>query len=134
MDRSESVSFCKKIWFNLKSWLDDDNSTKLCRIKKHCDLENGTCKNLSRNLPSHTRAIGPTIKMLGAKKAKQLELIKTIKEIHHNTEKDLKTLLFEGKQIEPKTCQTSSEQIPEGCTLQYIVFKTPNGTLQMKHC
>ena len=134
IEKSESVSFRKKIWLNLKSWLDDDNSGKLCMIKEHCDLENGTCKNLSRNVPSHTRAIGSTIKMLGAKKEKQLELIKTIKEIHQNTEKDLKTLLLEGKQVEPKTCPTSSEQIPEGCTLQYIVFKTPNGTLQMKHC
>ena len=115
IDESESVGWCKQLWFNLKSWLDDDNSSKLCMIKKHCDLENGTCKNLSRNVPSHTRAIGPTIKMLGAKKVKQLELIKTIKEIHQSTEKDLKTLLFKGKQIEPKTCQY-------------------NGTLQMKHC
>ena len=48
IDKSESVSWCKKLWFDLKSWLDDDNSAKLCRIKKHCDLENGTCKNLSQ--------------------------------------------------------------------------------------
>ena len=134
IDESEAVGWCKQLWFDLKSWLDDDSFGKLCMIKKHCDLENGTCKKLSRNVPSHTRAVGPTIKMLGEKKAKQLSLIKTIKEIHQNTEKDLKTLLLEGKQIEPKTYRTSSEQIPEGCTLQYIAFKTPNGTLQMKHC
>ena len=132
IDESESVDFCKKLWFDLKSWLDDDSSAKLCWIKNHHDYD-FECKNLFRNVWI-TTAIGATIKMLGAKKAKQLELIKTIKEIHQNTEKDLKTLLFEGKQIEPKTCQTSSEQIPEGCTLQYIVFKTPGGTLQMKHC
>ena len=60
-----------------------------------------------------------------AKKDKEKELIRTIKENRKQNENKLKELMAMKEQTEPKACQCHN--IPVGYELQSMVLKSPTG-------
>ena len=73
------------LWFKIKSWLEDQDITKLSKIQAHEITQKGSCDPdiiKKRKLPSYTRVIFHlTEKMWKEKEAKKSELIKIIKKI-----------------------------------------------------
>ena len=118
----ENPSFILRKWYEFKSYLADDNTGEVWSIKEH---SNENCEK-SPLVPSYTRVLTQlTISMMKAKKEKEKELIRTIKENRKQNENKLKELMAMKEQTEPKACQCHN--IPVGYELQSMVLKSPTG-------
>ena len=118
----ENPSFILRKWYEFKSYLADDNTGEVWSIKEH---SNENCEK-SPLVPSYTRVLTQlTISMMKAKKDKEKELIKTIKENRKQNENKLKELMAMKEQTEPTACQCHN--IPVGYELQSMVLKSPTG-------
>ena len=67
--------------------------------------------------------------MIEAKRAKQSELIKTIRGIQKQNDRKLNELLASEEKNHLKTCHRCSQPIPAGYNLKYMVLEAPDGKL-----
>ena len=122
----EPNCFVRK-WHQFKAYLADDNTAEVWSIKEHQLCQGEHCENKCENtprVPSYTRALAQlTTDMMKAKKDKQNELIKIIKENQKHNENKLKELMSVEEQ------NSWLQAIPVGYELQSMVLKSPTGTL-----
>ena len=110
-------------WHQFKAYLADEHNAEVWIIKEHETRQGENCKR-SKKLPSYTRSLAQlTTNMMKAKKAKQNELIKIIKENQKQNENKLKELMSVDEQSD------WSQAIPAGYVVQSMVLKSPSGTL-----
>ena len=123
LDNKESISWRKHPRFHLTSLLDDEIDCKLCIIKAHEDNKSHfkSLKVYVINLADNTE------KMLKEKEAKQLALAETVKKTRKETNMKLKQL---SDNKDERDFQSCFESIPDGCAFQYLVYKSPDGTLK----
>ena len=125
---NEKISFFLKKWHQFKAWLADDNNTNVWKIQEH--IQNGSCQKPTSHVPLYTRALVPlSTRMIEAKRAKQSELIKTIKGIQKQNDRKLQELLASEEKNHLKTCHSYSKPIPAGYNLKYMVLEAPDGKL-----
>ena len=115
-------------WHQFKAWLVDDKNTNVWKIQEH--IQNGSCQKPTSHVPLYTRALVPlSTRMIEAKRAKQSELIKTIRGIQKQNDRKLNELLANEEKNHLKTCHRCSQPIPAGYNLKYMVLEAPDGKL-----
>ena len=115
-------------WHQFKAWLVDDKNTNVWKIQEH--IQNGSCQKPTSHVPLYTRALVPlSTRMIEAKRAKQSELIKTIRGIQKQNDRKLNELLASEEKNHLKTCHRCSQPIPAGYNLKYMVLEAPDGKL-----
>ena len=121
--KGEELNFFVRKWHQFKAYLADEHNAEVWIIKEHETRQGENCKR-SKKLPSYTRSLAQlTTNMMKAKKAKQNELIKIIKENQKQNENKLKELMSVDEQSD------WNQAIPAGYEVQSMVLKSPSGTL-----
>ena len=125
--KSEEANCFERKWHQFKAYLADDKTAEVWSIKEHQHCQGEHCENNCKNtprVPSYTRALAQlTTDMMKAKKEKQNELIKIIKENQKHNENKLKELMSVEEQ------NSWLQAIPVGYELQSMVLKSPTGML-----
>ena len=129
-EQISNISWFRMSWVKLNSWLDDENVTKLCKVRKHVTTENEECMEISSKKYQFSydwRLAGLTEKMMKEKADRQSEIIKTIKETQKQTNKQIEDLLVNEENVVLQTCQRF---IQDGYTFESIALRSPNGELK----